>query len=268
MCMITLGILLAGIGFSSGGKWVIVKGDNGFWVPAKNGLENNSYTLEAFTNLQIINDFGDVEILQGDRYALETNVNQNSEVTYSINNGTLTVETKSKRKNGISFGIGSLTSPSITITVPKEAKINAMIIDSSFGDTTLNGLDYKELKLTVEHGDILLKNSTGEKNEIMQAFGDLTAEQFESHTFVVESEHGDMDIDGTLNGQTKITSSFGDTTLDLQNKKNEIGFDLLTSFGDITVNDEDHNSKMSQLLEGDNQLSVSILHGDLDISFK
>ncbi|CAM5206931.1 Putative adhesin domain-containing protein OS=Lysinibacillus sphaericus OX=1421 GN=LS41612_15430 PE=4 SV=1 [Lysinibacillus sphaericus] len=53
---------------------------------------------------------------------------------------------------------------------------------------------------------------------------ELTLEQFISNGFVVESEHGEIDIEGTLNGQSQITSNFGDTTLDLQNKKSELGF--------------------------------------------
>ncbi|MGE7839473.1 DUF4097 family beta strand repeat-containing protein [Lysinibacillus sp. NPDC093712] len=266
--MITLGILLAVIGFSSGGRWSIVKEENGFTVPTKNGLENNSYKLEAFTDLHVINDYGDVEILQADSFELETNVIKNTDVTYSLKDGTLTVETKSKRKSGISFGIGTFNSPSIKITIPKGAKLTSIVIDSNFGDTTLKGLDYKQLSLNEDYGDILLKNIVGEKTEITQSFGDLTLEQFTSNGFIVESEHGDIDIEGTLNGQSKITSSFGDASLHLQNKKREVGYELKTNFGDITVNDSSQNSKVSQLLAGENQLNVSLSHGDLELSLK
>lgn len=264
--MITLGILLAVIGFTSGGKWVIVKGDNGFTVPSNNGLEKNAHSLKAFTDIHVVNNYGDVEILQGDAYTLETNVVKNTDVSYSMDNGTLTVETKSKGKTGVTFGIGNFQTPSIIITVPKDAKLNSLIVDSDFGDTMLTGLHYQQLTIKGDYGDILLQNITGEKTEITQAFGDLTIEQFNSNGVVVESEHGEIDIEGTLNGQSQITSNFGDTTLDLQNKKSELGFELNTSFGEITVNDREHNGKASQLLEGNNQLNVSLSHGDLDLS--
>ncbi|AHN21326.1 DUF4097 family beta strand repeat-containing protein [Lysinibacillus varians] len=264
--MITLGILLAVVGFTSGGKWVIVKGDNGFSVPSNNGLEKNSHTLEAFSDIHVINNYGDVEILQGDSYTLETNVVKNTDVSYSMDNGTLTVETKSKGKNGVTFGIGTFKTPSIIITVPKDAKLNSVIVDSDFGDTMLQGLHYQQLSIKGDYGDILLQNITSDKTEITQAFGDLTLEQFISNGFVVESEHGEIDIEGTLNGQSQITSNFGDTTLDLQNKKSELGFELKTSFGEITVNDREHNSKASQPLEGHNQLNASLSHGDLELS--
>ncbi|MFJ7406637.1 MULTISPECIES: DUF4097 family beta strand repeat-containing protein [unclassified Lysinibacillus] len=268
LSMITLGILLAVIGFSSGGRWFILQEDNGFTVPAKNGLENNFYALEAFTDLHINNDYGDVVILQSDSYTLESNVMKNTDVTYSIKDGTLTVETKSKRKNGMTIGIGTFKSPSIKITVPKDTKLNSIVIDSNFGDTTLKGFQYKQLSLNEDYGDILLKNIAGEKTEIIQSFGDLTLEQFKSNGLVVESEHGDININGTLNGQSKITSSFGDATLHLDNKKSDVGFELNTSFGDISVNDSSQNSKVSQLLAGENQLSVSLSHGDVDLSLK
>lgn len=183
-----------------------------------------------------------------------------------MDNGTLTVETKSKGKTGVTFGIGNFQTPSIIITVPKDAKLNSLIVDSDFGDTMLKGLHYQQLTIKGDYGDILLQNITGEKTEITQAFGDLTLEQFNSNGVVVESEHGEIDIEGTLNGQSQITSNFGDTTLDLQNKKSELGFELNTSFGEITVNDREHNGKASQLLEGNNQLNVSLSHGDLDLS--
>ncbi len=268
LSMITLGILLAVIGFSSGGKLNIVQEGNGFTVPAKNGLENNFYTLEAFTDLHINNDYGDVEILQSDNYSLETNVMKNTDVTYSMKDGTLTVETKSKRKSGMSIGIGSWKSPSIKITVPKDTKLNSLVIDSNFGDTILKGFHYKQLNVKEDYGDILLKNITGEKTEITQAFGDLTLDQFNGNGFIVESEHGDININGTLNGQSKITSSFGDTSLHLDNNKSDIGFELKTSFGDITVNDSSQNSKVSQLNAGENQLSISLSHGDIELSLK
>ncbi|MFJ7667231.1 DUF4097 family beta strand repeat-containing protein [Lysinibacillus sp. NPDC097195] len=268
LCIITLGILLAVIGFSSGGRWTIVQGDDGFSVPGKNGLDHNTYSLEAFTDLRIDNDYGDVEIIQSDSYSLETNVMKNTDVTYSLNDGTLTVETKSKRKSGISLGLGTMTTPSIKITVPKDANLTSINIDSNFGDTILKGLQYKQLSLTGDYGDILLKNSIGEHTEIIQSFGDLTVAQLLSNGFVVESEHGDIDIAGTLNGQSDITSSFGDTSLQLDNKKSDVGYELKTSFGEVTVNDEDYSSKTSQLHEGDNQLSVSLLHGDLELSLK
>ncbi|MFJ7647839.1 DUF4097 family beta strand repeat-containing protein [Lysinibacillus sp. NPDC097279] len=268
LSMITLGILLAVIGFSSGGKLNIVQEGNGFTVPAKNGLENNFYTLEAFTDLHINNDYGDVEILQSDSYSLETNVLKNTDVTYSIKDGTLTVETKSKRKSGMSIGIGSWKSPSIKITVPKDTKLNSLVIDSNFGDTILKDFHYKQLNVKEDYGDILLKNITGEKTEIIQAFGDLTLDQFNGNGFIVESEHGDININGTLNGQSKIASSFGDTSLHLDNNKSDIGFELKTSFGDITVNDSSQNSKVSQLHAGENQLSISLSHGDIELSLK
>jgi len=268
LSIITLGILLAVIGFSSGGRWTIIQGDDGFSVPGKNGLDHNTYSLEAFMDLRIDNDYGDVEIIQSDSYTLETNVLKNTDVTYSLKDGTLTVKTKGKRKTGVSFGFSMTKTPSIKITVPKDANVTSIIIDSAFGDTILKGLHYKQLSLTSDFGDISLKNSTGEQTKIIQSFGDLTVAQFLSNGFIVESEHGDIDINGTLNGQSAITSSFGDTSLQLDNKKSDVGYEVKTSFGEVTVNDEDYSSKTSQLHEGDNQLNVSLLHGDIELSLK
>lgn len=266
--MIALGILLALVGYFSGGKWSFEINDEGIQLPENNKLVNNSYELDDFTNLNIINPYGDVEIVTSDRYALETNVINVDDVTYSMKDHTLTVETKSKKKNRFQFGFTSFRTPSIKIYVPADVKLKTVVLNSNFGDTTIHGLQYEELKLIEDFGDILLKDTTGDKTEITQSFGDMKLQQFSSNGFAAESEHGDMNIDGTLNGQSTITSNFGDATLHLQNKKSELGYELQTDLGDLTVDDEDQNSKVSRSYNGDNQLKATISHGDLQLRLK
>ncbi|MEB2279778.1 DUF4097 domain-containing protein [Lysinibacillus xylanilyticus] len=266
--MIALGVLLALVGYFSGGKWSFEINDEGIQLPENNKLVSNSYELDDFTNLNIINHYGDVEIVTSNRYALETNVINDDDVTYSIKDKTLTVETKDKKKNRFQFGFSSFRTPSIKIFVPADVKLKTVVLDSNFGDTTIHGLQYQELKLIEDFGDILLKDTTGDKTEITQSFGDMKLQQFSSNGFVAESEHGDMNIDGTLNGQSTITSDFGDAKLHLQNKKSEFGYELQTDFGDLTVDDEDQNSKVSKPYNGDNQLKATISHGDLQLRLK
>lgn len=266
--MIAFGILLALIGYFSGGKWSLVLTDEGIQLPENNTLVNNSYKLDDFTYINAINHYGDVEIVASDRFALETSVIKDDDVTYSVKDHTLTVETKSKKKNGFQFGFGSFRTPSIKIYVPSDVKLKNVVLNSNFGDITIRGLNYQELTLIEDFGDILFKDITGDKTEITQSFGDIQLQQFSSNGFVVESEHGDVNIDGTLNGQSTITSNFGDTTLHLQNKKGELGYELQTDFGDLTVDKKEQNSKVSQSYKGDNQLKVTVSHGDLQLKLK
>ncbi|MFJ7979572.1 DUF4097 family beta strand repeat-containing protein [Lysinibacillus xylanilyticus] len=266
--MIAFGMLLALVGYFSGGKWSFVLNDEGIQLPENNKLVNNSYKLDDFTNLNVINHYGDVEIITSDRYALETNVINDDDVTYSIKDNTLTVETKAKKKIGLEFGFGNFRSPSIKIYVPSDVKLKKVVLDSNFGDTTIRGLKYQELKLIEDFGDILFKDTTGDKTEVTQSFGGMKLQQFSSNGFIVESEHGDINIDGTLKGQSTITSNFGDTTLHLQNKKSDLGFELQTEFGNLTVDGKDQNSKISQSYNGDSQLKATISHGDLQLTLK
>ncbi|OXS76064.1 hypothetical protein B1B04_03450 [Lysinibacillus sp. KCTC 33748] len=266
--MIAFGILLALVGYFSGGKWSLVLTDEGIQLPENDTLLNNSYKLDDFTNINVINHYGDVEIVASDRFALETNVIKDNDVTYSIKDHTLTVETKSKKKNGLQIGFFSFRNPSIKIYVPSDVTLKTVVLNSNFGDTTIRGLNYLELTLTEDFGDIIFKDTTGDKTEITQSFGDIKLQQFSSNGFVVESEHGDINIDGTLNGQSTITSNFGDTTLRLQNKIGELGYELQTDFGDLTVDKKEQNSKVSQSYNGDNQLKVTVSHGDLQLTLK
>lgn len=269
MTMIALGILLALIGYFSGGRWLILKDSEGLYVPSNTKLVSQSHALDAFTSINIVNDYGDVEIVASDSdYKLDTKVHEQEDVTYHIDNGTLTIETMAKKKDGFQFGFGNLSSPSIKLYVPKDTKIEAIVIDSNFGDTAIHGLQYQQLNLIQDYGDITFNNTTGDKTEIRQSFGDLTLQQLTSNGFTIESEHGDIDIDGTLNGQSTITSSFGDTTLHLQNKQSDVGYDLKTDFGDVTINDEEQSGTVTQVTKGKHQLNVSLSHGDIDVSLK
>lgn len=266
--MIAFGILLALVGYFSGGKWSFVLNDEGIQLPENNKLVNNSYKLDDFTNLNVINHYGDVEIVTSDHYALDTKVVNDDDVTYSIKDNTLTVETKGRKKNGLEFGFGNFRTPSIKIYVPSDVKLKTVVLDSNFGDTTIRGLNYQELNLIEDFGDIIFKDTTGDKTEITQSFGDMKLQQFSSNGFVVESEHGDINIDGTLNGQSTITSNFGDATLHLQNKRSELGYEIQTDFGDLTVDKKEQNSKVSQEYKGDNQLKATLSYGDLQLTLK
>lgn len=266
--MIVIGIILAIVGYASGGKWFILKSDAGFHVPNDQSLVTNSYELDAFTNINLFNEHADIEILPSDSYSLEINTFEPTDVNYAVKDGELTVEFKNTKDNAISIGFRSFKTPSIKIYVPKDAKLSNIVLDSRFGDVNLQHLNYQKLNLFVSHGDISFENIVAGDTEVAQSFGDMTLQQFSSGSFVAESEHADIDIGGALNGKSTITSSFGDIELQLQNKENELGFDLNTNFGDITLNNKSIEGDFSQPHKGDNQLEVSISHGDLELSLK
>lgn len=266
--MIVIGIVLAMIGFASGGKWLILLSDTGFHVPKNQSLSTKSYELDAFTNIHLLTKHADIEILPSDHYALEVKSFDTKDISYSVKDGTLTVETKNAVDNAITIGFGSFHSPTITVYIPRDAKLSTIDLDASFGDISLEQLTTQQLNLLVSHGDVSFEKIVAETTEITQSFGDLTFQEFTSSSLIVENEHGDIDIDGELNGKSTITSSFGDIDLALLNKESDLGLNLNSSFGEITVNDTSMEGDFSQSHEGNNQLEVSITHGDLDLSLK
>ncbi|GLC87043.1 DUF4097 domain-containing protein [Lysinibacillus piscis] len=304
-CIILLGILLAGFGYISGGKWFIFKDDTGFHVPAKTTLEKNVYETENFSNIQVISHNSDVQIKTGDHFALETHTVNKDDVSFHVKDNTLTVTTPEAKKNTFEFGIGNFHSSSITIYVPKDTKLHTVDIATSFGDTTLQHILYQQLLLDSGSGDITLQQTDGETTTIEQGFGDITARNITGKTLQIENQNGDITIggtiidsatitssfgditlhlqtsrqltvhsnngdiaiDGLLNGLTAITSSFGDINLQLQNKQSALGFDLQTQFGDITVNQKSYSNQASQVVTSDQKLTISSDNGDIELSF-
>ncbi|MEG0260048.1 MAG: DUF4097 family beta strand repeat-containing protein [Lysinibacillus sp.] len=266
--MIVTGIVLAIIGFASGGKWSITLDRTGFQVPDEGTLETKSYELDAFTSINIVNDYGDIEILQSDSYALEIKSIATTDITYEVKDGTLTVKAKKLREKPLTIGVWQSEFPSIKVYIPKDAKLANIVLETSFGDVKMQQLNYEQLNLFADYGDIAFKNITAGQTEITQDFGDMALQQFSSDSLVAKSEYGDIAIDGTLNGKTTITSNLGDVDLQLLNKYSDLGFELNTDLGDITLNGKDFGSKHSQVHKGDNQLDVSLSLGELDLSLQ
>ncbi|MFJ7734813.1 DUF4097 family beta strand repeat-containing protein [Lysinibacillus sp. NPDC097287] len=266
--MIVIGIVLAIIGYTSGGKWSLTINNSGIHVPNEQSFVTNSNELDAFTSINIDNQHVDVEILPSDSYSIEVSSFETTDITYEVKGGTLTVDAKNAKNNGITIGFTSFKTPTIKIYVPKDTQLSNISLDSSFGDVNLEHLNFQQLNLIVRHGDLSMENIVAGHTEITQSFGDMSLRQFASTSFVAESEHGDIDIDGELNGKSTIDSSFGDIDLDLLNKESELGLDLNMSFGEISFNDQSIEGDFSQSQNGDNQLQVSLSHGDLDLSLK
>ncbi|MFJ7952470.1 DUF4097 family beta strand repeat-containing protein [Lysinibacillus sp. NPDC096418] len=266
--MIVIGIILAIIGYVSGGKWSIAVNNTGIYVPNEQSLVTNSYELDAFTSINIDNEHVDVEILPSDSYSIEVSSFETTDVSYEVKGRTLTVATKYTKNNAILLGFTSFKTPSIKIYVPKDTKLSNIALDSSFGDVNLEHLNFQQLNLIVRHGDLSMKDIVAGHTEITQSFGDVSLRQFSSTSFTAESEHGDIDIDGELNGKSTFDSSFGDIDLQLLNKESELGLDLNMNFGEISFNDQSIEGDFSQSHNGDNQLQVSLSHGDLDLSLK
>lgn len=266
--MIAIGIVFAIFGFVSGGKWYILKDNSGFYVPNEQTLVPQSYELGTFKNISISNEHADIEILPSDSFSMEVTAFEPTDVTYDVKGDTLTVKSNNSKDNAMTIGFGPFKSPSIKIYVPQDTSLSTITIDSSFGDVELQKVTYEQLNLDVSYGDISFKNINSGLTEISNAFGEMTLHQFSSNSLVIDSEYGDIEVTGELNGKTTINSSFGDVNLQLLNNKSNLGFDLSTFFGEITVNDQDYGSKISQLHDGNTQLDVSLSQGDLELSFK
>ncbi|MGE7022867.1 DUF4097 family beta strand repeat-containing protein [Solibacillus cecembensis] len=266
--IIVIGILFTIIGFASGGHWYILKDNSGFYVPNNQTLVPKSYELGTFKNINISNEHADIDILPSDSFSMEVTAFEPTDVTYDVKGDTLTVKSNNNKDNAMTIGFGPFKSPSIKIYVPQDTVLSNITIDSSFGDVNLQSIKYEQFQLDVSYGDISFKKIDAGQTEITSAFGDKSFHQFSSERLIVNSEYGDIDVAGELNGKTTINSSFGDVDLQLSNTKSDIGYDLSTSFGDLTVNNEDYGTKNSQLHDGENQLEVKVTQGDLELSLK
>jgi len=79
--IIALGILLTLVGYFSGGRWFIIKDGDGLHVPGSHKLIHESYNLDKFTSINIVNDYGDITIVSTeDNYKLMYSNNKTSRI--------------------------------------------------------------------------------------------------------------------------------------------------------------------------------------------
>lgn len=269
--MIIVGLFLVVAGYAFGAKWEIHLNKTGFHVPAQSEPITENIPLETFTSIDAQIEFGDVTIISSDENKIKIVRNDNFKVHHHIENGKLTITDENTKKGfnlEIGIGITNFQSPSITIYVPKDIKLQSINIVTEFGDTNIKGLDTDNLLISSEHGDTTIKQLQSASTQITHGFGDIELLQFTSNELFIESEHGDVDIEGLLLGSSVIQTYFGDADLQLQNSKFDLSYTLSTDFGDVSINRKEKGNDSTLFSKSNNQLEVNAEHGDIDLEFR
>ena len=264
-CCIAAGIILTGAGLAAGGF-------PGLQITAS-GIRSSSdepepYRLEKtqidpFTDMEIVIDDGDLEILpsaDGNCYLEYLLDGSGNEPDWEVSGGTFRFTQNTVSTGGI-FLFGTdlpelLSNPRVRLYLPGDMQLTDAEITNRFGDVTAESLSSDSLQITVEFGDLEMKDCRSDDMELELDAGRLTASDTQSDSLVLVNEYGDSELKnmvirtadftietGTLtldaSGIETLTgiNEYGDTELSIRDDLTLYSIDLYNDYGDIAIPD-------------------------------
>lgn len=224
--------------------------------------DSGNISLDSCTSddLHLETDYGDIQL---DNAA----VKNASDMT--LDSGTLTIKNSA-------LGAARITNDSGTISL---AQVTGKSLEatSEYGDISLTDTQLSDnAVLTLDSGNLSADTSSVKKISVKNDSGSISLNQFSSENADFMLSYGDLDLIATKLGSLSCKSENGDVAIQLPDKFDSYGFNLLTQYGDISlpsgkadgiVSDEDDSSEVSYSAnpEAKNKIQVECESGNIQI---
>jgi len=280
-----IGILLA-----MGALFVLI----GFCMGATRGDEETEkqYVSEPdtapFTSINLNMVSHDIEFVASERYGIEITNNSNTEVTWSLQDGRLTIKEESKRKI---LGFGFLRNifkggSSLKIYLPADADLGEVSIKNVSGKITIADLDCTLLRINVVSGKTEISRITVDRLIFEGVSGRLTTHQCRAESVKVSIISGDssfsvlksgslsfdtvsggIDISGELLGYNDIKAISGNVRLNVSGKPADYNKQVSLLSGRLRINGQNFGKNYSENTGAPNSLKIDTVSGDVDVDF-
>ncbi len=214
---------------------------------------------EAFTNvnsLEVNNSTGQLTILEGDTFKVETeNVSKNFEAKVT-KDGTLKILDNNKNINFLWFRFNGINNPNskITIYLPKEFIAKEVKVDTGAGNVDISGLQTEYLLLSAGAGNINGTNIAAEIAKIDGGVGNINLEKVSFQGSDFNCGVGNLTVEGTLLGNNEFDCGVGDVNLNITGNINDYDVKADAGIGNIRLNGD----KLSSEYHNNNNASNSI----------
>lgn len=223
---------------------------------------------KQFSEISLESKFGDIR-LEG---IASDSVNINT------NDGDITFNSVNSNELKIVNAFGDITGSKVTAKdlmiemndgdiVFNDVDSNKLNVKNKFGDITGNKLEIKDLIIELTDGDVVFDEINAESAVLNNSYGDTKLGNLTSHGLNIKGQDGDIEIQGLLLGTSAIHSSYGDVSLQLLNKESELSYTIENKFGDITVNNNQFESKATHNANANDKLDITSNDGDVNITF-
>ena len=214
LCLIAAGSALVGIGILNGGtvSYRVDFKNRKLMTRTYNSEDYIEKTIDVdnFSKLQLNVDTTDVEIRKGNSYQVFYNLPKDEIPSIEVKDQTLTV---SGEKNGSShfstvciLNIGEYDVEdlnTIIITVPEDAEILEAGVSVESGDIQLKDMVCDTIDISGDNGEIEVSNVTSDYANISSESGDISLENVKLKDCNVVNEYGELLVD-TIVGEKAV----------------------------------------------------------------
>lgn len=261
----------------SGSKGII-KGENGVI----------SERLGHFDKLDIKIGTVNLNIVEGEQYKIEIDIKRNVDLSYGIKGKTLHV----KQKFEPQFNMGDLNTRqdgSITITVPRDMKLEEVEIESGVGQGLIENIKTKKLEMESGVGIVKIKEVIADETIISCGVGDLNIEGLTAEKIKVEGGVGSIKVydlisnkleasigvgsvllEGDVKGNIAIEGGIGGLELNLAGRESDYNYIIERGGGKITINGTKQSGVGDVKIQNDGRhdVEISVGLGEIKITTK
>lgn len=206
--------------------------------------ETSSLNLGAFDNIVVDVDVADIIISHGKDYTIAYEATRTVVPKYKVKNRTLYIEQNVQHR--LWGGVGTQNrNCKITITIPENATLADIDLDSAVGDISIDSIIADSLTTDTAVGDTEIKDCTIDSIENDGDVGDID---------IINCSFNDLDSD----------NSVGDINVSSAKDLSDYDIDLDTGIGNVTVNDR--NCKHDFSKDGSSGCSVTLDNSTGDIT--
>ena len=215
----------------------------------------------TLTKLNIVNSSGDV-ILAG-----FTTEDMNVKVSY----GNFTIKEAAAAEADITLSSGNsrMTDFQVGRLDFTNSYGNAKFININTGDAMLpDNVTYEEFKLTMSSGNVNINGLTSSSIGIRNSYGDVTCEEVTANEFDLDLSSGRLEVDKADLQDIDVNNSYGDVTLNLIGSEKDYSYDLSTSYGKISVENNSYDDHLNKDNDGTRSINADLSSGDVEINFQ
>lgn len=186
------------------------------------------------------------------------------ELHYEVANGKLRIWSTPR---SLEMEGESQISGSVVITVPEDWKLEKVDLKTSMGNIEAANIIAGKVDAENSMGSVYLENIVADEIDVETSMGDVSAEQILARKLSVSNSMGDITLQGALAEETDLATSMGSIIVNADCTAVDCAYELETSMGDITVDDQSFDSKAEKRSGSLYVLKAENSMGDIDVQF-
>ena len=267
--ILVAGLILAGIGFLSGGmksvEWVRGKG---FVVASEEDndeIVKVDETFDSFKDIDLnIDTLEKITLKEGDTFSV---VGENYEklggLKAELQGEKLIVSSQSENLKIMNFDfISAGKKCEVVITYPKDALLGNVVLKSSLSDLEVHGMNAGDLNFDVDTGDVLIENVKSNSVIGDVDLGECELRGIESENLDVTADTGDLTMENVNSNKSDFEISLG--TAEFTNV-NLGSSEVKVDTGDVIGTDFRANGLIMDVSLGSIKLTNAIIEGTSEI---